>query len=77
MLDPAKFEVCVFQVTALSVLVRSTPPEPPAIHTPFAYATELILDDPKFDVCVFHVTPLSVEVLKIALVPPATKVPFP
>jgi hypothetical protein len=39
-----KFDVCVFQVTALSVLVRSAPPEPAATHTPLPYATERMFD---------------------------------
>jgi hypothetical protein len=72
-----KFDVCVFHVTALSVLVRSVPPVPPATHTPFPYATEKILDDPKFEVCVFHVTASFVLVRNVPPAPPATHTPFP
>jgi hypothetical protein len=49
-LDAPKFDVCVFHVTALFVLVRSAPPTPPATHTPFSYATEEMFDVPNPEV---------------------------
>ena len=77
MFDVEKFDVCVFQVTALFVLVRSAPPLPPATHTPLPYATETMIDVPKFEVCVFHVTPSFVLVRSTPPEPPATHTPFP
>jgi hypothetical protein len=78
--DAPKFEVCVFHVTALSVLVRSAPVLPPATHTPLPYATEQIVVV-KFEVGVLQFIPPSVllliNVTASAPPPPTTHTPFP
>ena len=67
--------VNALQVTPLSEDILATPELPPAINTPFPYATEFTWVATPNDLVV-QVIP-SVDVLTAAFVPKITYVPFP